>query len=112
MFGAQQDPSRTEKASPKRVSKQREEGNVPKAPELGKAVSLLGGVAILYASIGPMADNIKRLFRRFLSHGTENALATSIILAMAHNVLTLHHKLQSGNFGTYLYSLKKVKKSA
>ncbi|EPP15439.1 hypothetical protein G153_10033, partial [Megasphaera sp. BL7] len=45
-------------------------------------------------------------------HGTENALATSIILAMAHNVLTLHHKLQSGNFGTYLYSLKKVKKSA
>lgn len=51
-------------------------------------------------------------FRRFLSHGTENALATSIILAMAHNVLTLHHKLQSGNFGTYLYSLKKVKKSA
>ena len=51
-------------------------------------------------------------FRRFLSHGTENALATSIILAMAHNVLTLHHKLQSGNLGTYLYSLKKVKKSA
>lgn len=51
-------------------------------------------------------------FRRFLSHGTENALATSIILAMAHNVLILHHKLQSGNFGTYLYSLKKVKKSA
>ncbi|WP_370841828.1 transposase [Megasphaera sp.] len=36
--------------------------------------------------------------------------ATSIILAMAHNVLTLHHKLQSGNFGTYLYSLKKVKR--
>ena len=60
MFGAQQDPSRTEKATPKRVNKQRSEGNVPKAPELGKAVSLLGGVVILYAWIGPMADNIKR----------------------------------------------------
>ena len=71
MFGAQQDPSRTEKASGKRVSKQREEGNVPKAPELGKAVSLLGGVAILYASIGPMGDNIQRLFRHFLSHSWE-----------------------------------------
>lgn len=71
MFGSQQDPSRTEEATPKRVSKQREEGNVPKAQELGKAVSLLGGMCILYAWIGPMADNIKRLFRHFLSHSWE-----------------------------------------
>ena len=71
MFGAQKDPSRTEKASPKRVNKQREEGNVPKAPELGKAVSLLGGVSILYAWIGPMTDDIKRLFSHFLSHSWE-----------------------------------------
>ena len=71
MFGSQQDPSRTERATPKRVSKQREEGNVPKAPELGKAVSLLGGLCVLYAWIGPMADNIKRLFRHFLSHSWE-----------------------------------------
>jgi len=71
MFGAQQDPSRTEKATPKRVSKQRDEGNVPKSPELGKAVSLLGGVAIMYAWIGPMTDDIKRLFRHFLAHAWE-----------------------------------------
>ena len=71
MFGSQQDPSRTEEATPKRVSKQREEGNVPKAQELGKAVSLLGGMCIIYAWIGPMADNIKRLFRHFLSHSWE-----------------------------------------
>ncbi|WP_374287577.1 flagellar biosynthesis protein FlhB [Desulfovibrio desulfuricans] len=71
MFGAQQDPSRTEKATPKRVSKQRDEGNVPKSPELGKAVSLLGGVAIMYAWIGPMTDDIKRLFRHFLMHAWE-----------------------------------------
>ena len=71
MFGSQQDPSRTEEATPKRVSKQRDEGNVPKAQELGKAVSLLGGMCILYAWIGHMADNIKRLFRHFLSHSWE-----------------------------------------
>ncbi len=71
MFGAQKDPSRTEKASPKRVSKQRDEGNVPKAPELGKAVSLLAGMCILYAWIGPMTDKIKLLFRHFLSHSWE-----------------------------------------
>ena len=71
MFGAQKDPSRTEKASPKRVNKQREEGNVPKAPELGKAVSLLGGLCILYAWVGPMTDRIKLLFRHFLSHSWE-----------------------------------------
>ena len=41
MFGTQKDPSKTEKATPKRVSKQRAEGNVPKSQELGKAVSRL-----------------------------------------------------------------------
>ncbi len=71
MFGAQKDPSRTEKASPKRISKQRNEGNVPKAPELGKAVSLVGGLCVLYAWIGPMSDNIKRLFRHFFTHAWE-----------------------------------------
>ena len=72
-------------------------------PSLNRSIQSEGAFSDIKANLS---------FRRFLSHGTENALATSIILAMAHNVLTLHHKLQSGNFGTYLYSLKKVKKSA
>ena len=58
MFGKQQDPSRTEEATPKRRNKQRQEGNVPKSQELGKAVSLTGGL-------------IKTLFRRFLGHAWE-----------------------------------------
>ena len=61
MFGKQTDPSRTEQATPKRRSKNREEGNVPKSAELGKAVSLTAGVLCLYALIGPMTERIKAL---------------------------------------------------
>ncbi len=71
MLGTQKDPSKTENATPKRVNKQRSEGNVPKSQELGKAVSLLGGMSILYAWIGPMSEEIKKLFRHFLSHAWE-----------------------------------------
>lgn len=71
MFGKQSDPSRTEQATPKRRSKQRQEGNVPKAQELGKAVSLVGGMTALYFWIGPMSESIKALFRRFLGHAWE-----------------------------------------
>ena len=66
MFGKQQDPSRTENATPKRVSKQRSEGHVPKSAELGKAVSLTAGMIGLYVWIGPMRDAISKIFRRFL----------------------------------------------
>ena len=71
MFGKQQDPSKTEKATPKRINKQRQEGNVPKSAELGKAVSLLTGTAVLYAWIGPMSEDIKLIFRHFLNHSWE-----------------------------------------
>lgn len=71
MFGAQKDPSRTEEATPKRVKKQRQEGNVPKSAELGKAVSLTGGMMALYVWIGPMTEAIKNIFRRFLVHSWE-----------------------------------------
>ncbi|MBD5647867.1 MAG: flagellar biosynthesis protein FlhB [Desulfovibrio sp.] len=71
MFGAQKDPSRTEEATPKRVKKQREEGNVPKSAELGKAVSLVGGMMALSVWIGPMSEAIKNVFRRFLVHSWE-----------------------------------------
>ena len=71
MFGKQTDPSRTEEATPKRRNKQRQEGNVPKSQELGKAVSLMGGMSVLYVWIGPMSEKLKGLFRHFLSHAGE-----------------------------------------
>ena len=66
MFGKQQDPSRTEEATPKRKKKQRAEGNVPKSAELGKAVSLTGGLIILTLWIGQLRSALDEVFMQFL----------------------------------------------
>ena len=46
-------------------------------------------------------------FRRFLCRGTQNVLAESILLAMAHNINKLHNKIQSEKIGRHLFKLKK-----
>ena len=46
-------------------------------------------------------------FRRYLCRGKKNVLAESILLAMAHNINKLDHKIQNGSTGTYLFELKK-----
>lgn len=45
-------------------------------------------------------------FRRYLCRGTDNVLAESILVAMAHNINKLHHKIQSNRTGTHLFALK------
>ena len=71
MFGKNPDPSKTEEATPKRRNKQRQEGNVPKSQELGKAVSLTCGMIALSLWIPVMGDIIKDIFRKFLQHSWE-----------------------------------------
>lgn len=46
-------------------------------------------------------------FRRFLCRGIQNVTAEAILLAAAHNVKKLHHKIQSGRTGTHLFPLRK-----
>lgn len=46
-------------------------------------------------------------FRRFLCRGRQNVTAESILLALAHNMNKLHHKIQAGRTGTHLFSMKK-----
>ena len=46
------------------------------------------------------------LFRRYLSKGTANVLAESVLLAMAKNINKLHNKIQKGRTGTHLFPLK------
>nr|WP_330377703.1 transposase [Cellulosilyticum ruminicola] len=46
-------------------------------------------------------------FRRYLCRGQKNVLAESILLAMAHNINKLDHKIQNGSTGTYLFEMKK-----
>ena len=45
-------------------------------------------------------------FRRYLSKGTSNVLAESILLAMARNINKLHNKIQKGRTGTHLFPVK------
>lgn len=45
-------------------------------------------------------------FRRYLSKGTPNVLAESILLAIARNMNKLHNKIQKGKTGTHLFKLK------
>ena len=46
-------------------------------------------------------------FRRYLCTGKRNVQAESILLAMAHNMNRLHHKIQGERTGTHLYERKK-----
>ncbi len=46
-------------------------------------------------------------FRRFMCRGTRNVKAESILLAFAHNINKLHHKIQAERTGTHLFPLKK-----
>ena len=47
-------------------------------------------------------------FRRFLCRGTQNVLAESVLLAMAHNLNKLHRKIQDERTGSHLFKLKKA----
>jgi len=44
-------------------------------------------------------------FRRFLGRGKINALVESMLMAMAHNIGKIHHKIQSSRSGQYLFSV-------
>ena len=55
-------------------------------------------------SFGELKQDMQ--FRRYLSKGTVNVLAESILLAMAKNINKLHNKIQKGRTGTHLFPLK------
>ncbi len=67
----QKDPSKTEKATPKRRKKAREEGNVPKSQELSKSVLLIGGLLALYITIGLYYQQMTMLMQWFFGPGIE-----------------------------------------
>ena len=55
-------------------------------------------------SFGDLKQDMQ--FRRYLSKGTSNVLAESILLAMAKNINKLHHKIQKDRTGTHLFPMK------
>ena len=55
-------------------------------------------------SFGDLKQDMQ--FRRYISKGTSNVLAESILLAMAKNINKLHNKIQKGRTGTHLFPVK------
>lgn len=55
-------------------------------------------------SFGDLKHDMK--FRRYLTKGTSNVLAESILLAMAKNINKLHNKIQHDRTGTHLFRIK------
>ena len=55
-------------------------------------------------SFGDLKQDMQ--FRRYVSKGTSNVLAESLLLAMARNINKLHHKIQKGRTGTHLFPVK------
>lgn len=47
-----------------------------------------------------------RNFRRFLCRGKENVYAECVLLALSHNILKLHRKIQNDRTQTHLFPLK------
>lgn len=64
------DPSKTEAATPKRINKAREEGNVAKSQELSKAISILAGLIALSFWVGYIGHEMRLLFTHFLGQAT------------------------------------------
>ncbi|SHN68527.1 flagellar biosynthesis protein FlhB [Desulfovibrio litoralis] len=66
----QSDPSKTEEATPKRVDKSRQEGNVIKSQEVSKAITVLAGLVGAILWMPYMGRELEGLFRHFLTAPT------------------------------------------
>jgi len=92
---AQKDPSRTEKATPKRVNKARKDGNVAKSQELTKLVSILAGLFVLSFWIPYISHEMLRVYKYFmtesmtfdLNEANLGAMASWLFLVMAKILL-------------------------
>jgi flagellar biosynthetic protein FlhB len=83
----QQDPSRTEHATPKRRNKARGEGSVPKSQELPKPLTLLVGLLALRAYLETIRDEIESLMRWFFQDGFSFELTQTSVLALFQRCL-------------------------
>ncbi|GAB7081008.1 EscU/YscU/HrcU family type III secretion system export apparatus switch protein [Megalodesulfovibrio paquesii] len=63
----QQDPSRTEQATPKRVNKAREKGSVAKSQEISKLTTILAGYIALRVYASYIWDELQVVFQWFFS---------------------------------------------
>ena len=76
------DPSKTEKATPKRIKKARDEGNVAKSQELSKLASILAGIFAITLLVGHIGNTLTRLFTHFFTEAPYFVVTDSNIVSM------------------------------
>ena len=89
----QEDPSKTEKATPKRRNKQRQEGSVAKSEEITKAMVLLSGVLALRFMMGYYHDQFTEIyqwtFREAIFLEVDKATAYALFTWSLHKIALL-----------------------
>jgi flagellar biosynthetic protein FlhB len=76
------DPSKTEQATPKRIEDARKKGNVAKSQEVGKAISILAGLAALSFWMVQVGREMMSIFRRYLTVTPNIELTDTRLTAM------------------------------
>ena len=76
------DPSKTENATPKRIRKAREKGNVAKSQEVSKTVSILAGLIIMTFWVQFIAKDMAGIFRFFMINSPTYTLTDSNLTAL------------------------------
>lgn len=79
---SREDPSRTEKATPKRIKKARDDGSVAKSAEVGKVVVLLAGVVAMRYMGEFYFKNMKEVFQWYFTEGIRQTLDQQTVYSM------------------------------
>jgi len=79
---ADRDPEKTEKATPKRVTKARDQGSVPKSGQLTKTVVLIAGYLALRMTFGTIYAEMREIWRWAFGPGLVNELSRDDVMAM------------------------------
>jgi flagellar biosynthetic protein FlhB len=79
---SREDPSRTEKATAKRIKKARDEGSVAKSAEVGKVVVLLAGVLAMRYMGEFYFKNLREVFQWFFTEGLTQTLDPQTVYSM------------------------------
>jgi flagellar biosynthetic protein FlhB len=76
------DPSKTERATPRRRDKAREKGSVPRSQELPKLTVLMAGLFALRYSIEDISTHMQEIYRTFLGQRLDFQATTDDVTAL------------------------------
>ena len=80
------DPSKTEKATPKKLQDTRKKGSVPLSQEAGKTMVVLAGTIALFFYINSMSSQVQEVFTYFLGRLHTFTITTESIYSLAFQV--------------------------